>query len=56
MKARIMAPTDYIGAIMKLGQDRRGIYNGMQYLEEQPGGIRLSSCRWARSCSTSTTA
>ncbi|TFG44800.1 MAG: elongation factor 4 [Gemmatimonadales bacterium] len=33
VKARIMAPADYIGAIMKLGQDRRGIYNGMQYLD-----------------------
>ncbi|MEZ4411392.1 MAG: translation elongation factor 4 [Gemmatimonadales bacterium] len=33
VKARIMAPSDYIGAIMKLGQDRRGIYNGMHYLD-----------------------
>ncbi len=33
VKARIMAPADYIGAIMKLGQDRRGIYNGMEYLD-----------------------
>jgi len=33
VKARIMAPADYIGAIMKLGQDRRGIYNGMHYLD-----------------------
>src|SRR5215212_8724792 len=35
VKARIMAPTDYIGGIMKLGQDRRGIYNGMHYLDTQ---------------------
>jgi len=33
VKARIMAPADYIGGIMKLGQDRRGIYNGMHYLD-----------------------
>ncbi len=33
VKARIMAPADYIGAIMRLGQDRRGIYNGMHYLD-----------------------
>jgi GTP-binding protein LepA len=33
VKARIMAPSDYIGAIMKLGQDRRGIYHGMHYLD-----------------------
>ncbi|MEP6571837.1 MAG: translation elongation factor 4, partial [Gemmatimonadota bacterium] len=33
VKARIMAPTEYIGGIMKLGQDRRGIYLGMKYLD-----------------------
>jgi GTP-binding protein LepA len=33
VKARIMAPADYIGGIMKLGQDRRGVYNGMHYLD-----------------------
>jgi len=33
VKARIMAPADYIGGIMKLGQDRRGEYHGMKYLD-----------------------
>jgi len=33
VKARILAPTDYIGGIMKLGQDRRGVYLGMKYLD-----------------------
>ena len=33
VKARIMAPTDYIGPIMKLGQERRGVYNGMHYID-----------------------
>src|SRR5919198_553878 len=33
VKARIMAPSDYIGGIMKLGQERRGVYNGMHYLD-----------------------
>jgi GTP-binding protein LepA len=33
VRARIMAPSDYIGAIMKLGQERRGIYHGMKYLD-----------------------
>ena len=33
VKARIMAPAEYIGGIMKLGQERRGIYNGMHYLD-----------------------
>ena len=33
VKARIMAPADYIGGIMKLGQDRRGVYHGMHYID-----------------------
>jgi GTP-binding protein LepA len=33
VKARILAPADYIGAIMKLGQERRGVYQGMHYLD-----------------------
>jgi GTP-binding protein LepA len=33
VKARIMAPAEYIGGIMKLGQERRGVYHGMQYLD-----------------------
>jgi len=33
VKARIMAPSEYIGAIMKLGQERRGVYHGMKYLD-----------------------
>ncbi len=34
VKSRIMAPADYIGPIMKLGQERRGIYLGMKYLDQ----------------------
>src|SRR5918994_2919353 len=33
VKARIMAPAEYIGGIMKLGQERRGGYNGMHYID-----------------------
>jgi len=33
VKARIVAPVEYIGAIMKLGQERRGVYGGMHYLD-----------------------
>ncbi len=33
VKARIMAPTEYIGAIMTLGQERRGVYKGMSYID-----------------------
>ena len=33
VKASIITPNDYVGNIMPLCQDRRGIYNGMQYLD-----------------------
>jgi len=33
VKARIMAPADYIGAIMTLGTERRGVYKGMSYID-----------------------
>jgi GTP-binding protein LepA len=35
VKARIMAPKEYIGGIMTLGQERRGIFGGMHYLDTQ---------------------
>ncbi|HEX9283493.1 MAG TPA: translation elongation factor 4 [Gemmatimonadales bacterium] len=33
VKARVLAPAEYIGAIMKLGQERRGVYRGMHYVD-----------------------
>jgi GTP-binding protein LepA len=33
VKARIMAPSDYIGPIMNLGTERRGVYRNMTYLD-----------------------
>jgi GTP-binding protein LepA len=33
VKTHITTPTEYIGAIMKLGKERRGDYLGMQYLD-----------------------
>ncbi len=33
VKARIMVPAEYIGAIMTLGTDRRGMYMGMKYID-----------------------
>ena len=35
VNARIMAPSEYIGSIMKLGQERRGIYLDMRYVDTQ---------------------
>ncbi len=34
VKAEIMVPTEYIGTIMELCQERRGEYFGMEYMEE----------------------
>ena len=34
VRAEIMTTTDYVGSIMKLCQERRGIYLGMEYIEE----------------------
>jgi GTP-binding protein LepA len=33
VKARIMCPAEYIGAIMTLGTERRGVYKNMTYLD-----------------------
>jgi len=33
VKARILVPADYIGGIMRLGQERRGVYGGMHYVD-----------------------
>jgi len=33
VQARIIAPADYIGPLMQLGQERRGVYRGMKYLD-----------------------
>ena len=30
----IMTPTDYVGAIMELCQNRRGVFKNMEYLEQ----------------------
>jgi GTP-binding protein LepA len=30
--ARVLSPADYIGALMRLGQERRGEYRGMKYI------------------------
>jgi GTP-binding protein LepA len=35
VKARIMAPSDYIGPLMTLGTERRGIYKNMSYLDQE---------------------
>ncbi|MFR7761208.1 MAG: translation elongation factor 4, partial [Peptoniphilus grossensis] len=34
VKAEIMTPTDFVGQVMELCQNRRGVFKDMQYLEE----------------------
>ena len=34
VSAEIMVKTEFVGPIMKLCQERRGIYNGMEYIEQ----------------------
>ncbi len=34
VKATIMVPTEYVGNIMELAQDRRGVYKDMSYIDE----------------------
>lgn len=34
VKATLLTPSEYIGALMKLNQDRRGVYLDMRYLDE----------------------
>ena len=34
VSAEIMVTTEFVGPIMKLCQERRGIYNGMEYIEQ----------------------
>jgi len=40
VKATLISPVDYVGAIMELCQERRGIYLHMEYIE--PTRVRLS--------------
>ena len=40
VKAEMMVTSEYIGAIMDLCQERRGIYEGMEYMEETRAVLR----------------
>ena len=35
VRATVLAPSDYIGPIMTLGTERRGVYRNMTYLDQQ---------------------
>ncbi len=40
VSAEIMVTTEFVGSIMKLCQDRRGVYKGMEYMEETRAILR----------------
>jgi len=40
VKAEIMVTTEFIGSIMELCQERRGVYQGMEYMEETRALLR----------------
>jgi len=42
VRATILAPSDYIGAIMELCQNRRGVLRGMDYLSEDRVELRYT--------------
>ena len=42
VRATILAPTEFIGAIMELCQERRGALNGMDYLSEERVELRYT--------------
>ncbi len=40
VEAEIMLPSEYIGSIMDLCQDRRGVYQGLEYIEDKRAILR----------------
>jgi GTP-binding protein LepA len=40
VKAEIMLPKDYLGPVMELCQERRGVYLGMEYMDENRAILR----------------
>ncbi|MDR0272800.1 MAG: translation elongation factor 4, partial [Clostridiales bacterium] len=40
VKAEIMLPTEYIGPVMELCQERRGVYIGMEYMDDKRAILR----------------
>ena len=54
IKATILTPDDYLGSILKLCQDRRGVQVDLTYVGKR-AMVQSTTCRSTRWCSTSTT-
>lgn len=37
VRATIMSPSEYVGTIMELCQEKRGVFEDMKYIEEAQG-------------------
>ena len=55
IKASIIVPKEFVGAVMELNNDRRGTFDHLEYLSPRSACTSSTSCRSARSCSTTTT-
>ena len=50
--AHIYTPKEYVGNIMDLCQERRGVFKDMNYIDTDPRSISIMSCRLMRSSTT----
>ena len=55
IRASILTPKEYIGQIMELCQERRGDAPGHALPVAPSASSSPTTCRWPRSCSTSST-
>ena len=53
--AMILTPSEYVGGILQLCQEKRGIQKGTRVPVSRTACSSPTSCRSTRSCSTSTT-
>ena len=55
LKVSIISPHDYVGNIMPMCQDRRGVFKDMQYLDTNLVELHYSDAHRTRSSTTSST-
>ena len=52
--AMILTPSEHVGGILELCQEKRGIQKGLEYVADATACSSPTSCRSTKSCSTST--